>query len=369
MLQFDDSIIAKNIAVATEYFKAYYPIAYREKKFSGGTTGFIPFNIEFTIDGLSGIKIYNKLRIDTSFLPAGYTKTIDFIVTGIDHKLKDGDWETVIKTTMIPKLESTEVVVTTANFKATTYPPPIKVLTPVQNVVGGNAVGGTGEKSTGTLGTNPSSTNPDRLDSATIERIVAASGAPTELRKRILKVALSYVGQTELPGDNQGWYDARFENKMSSAKAMYGISSWSPGNSWCNYFTNLCWAEAYNGGNEYVPVGNNQSIWDTKIKNKGVLSGRCFDTLTGLTGIGNGFTTAQVIAGTYTPLPGDMAIYNSSHIEMVCAAKYDASGKITGVSTVGGNTGAIDINDGGATKYKTNVKLSEIKGFGQVVES
>jgi hypothetical protein len=67
MLIFDDSTIAKNIAVATEYFKAYYPIAYRDKKFSGGTTGFIPFNIEFTVDGLSGIKIYNKLRVDTSF--------------------------------------------------------------------------------------------------------------------------------------------------------------------------------------------------------------------------------------------------------------------------------------------------------------
>ena len=124
MLQFDDSTIAKNIAVATEYFKAYYPIAYREKKFSGGTTGFIPFNIEFTIDGLSGIKIYNKLRIDTSFLPNGYPLTLDFIVTGIEHKLKDGDWETLIKVTLIPKLEATEIVVTTANFKATIYPPP-----------------------------------------------------------------------------------------------------------------------------------------------------------------------------------------------------------------------------------------------------
>jgi hypothetical protein len=128
MLQFDDSTIAKNIAVATEYFKAYYPIAYREKKFSGGTTGFIPFNIEFTIDGLSGIKIYNKLRIDTSFLPNGYPLTLDFIVTGVEHKLKDGDWETLIKVTLIPKLESTEVVVTTANFKASIYPtPPAKV--------------------------------------------------------------------------------------------------------------------------------------------------------------------------------------------------------------------------------------------------
>jgi hypothetical protein len=127
MPKFDDSTIARNLAIAAEYFKAYYPIAYKDKKFSGGTTGFIPFNIEFTIDGLSGIKIYNKLRIDASFLPAGYTKTIDFIVTGIEHKLKDGDWETVIKTTMIPKLEATEVVVTSANFKYIAYKDPVKI--------------------------------------------------------------------------------------------------------------------------------------------------------------------------------------------------------------------------------------------------
>ena len=135
MPKFDDSTIARNLAIAAEYFKAYYTVAYKKTKFSGGTTGFIPFNIEFTIDGLSGIKIYNKLRVDTSFLPAGYTKTLDFIVTGIEHKLKDGDWETVIKTTMIPKLSATEVVVTSANFKYIAYKDPVKITPVVTPVV------------------------------------------------------------------------------------------------------------------------------------------------------------------------------------------------------------------------------------------
>ena len=127
MPKFDDSTIARNLAIAAEYFKAYYVVAYKKTKLSGGTTGFIPFNIEFTIDGLSGIKIYNKLRIDTSFLPNGYPLTLDFIVTGIEHKLKDGDWETVIKTTLIPKLEATEVVVTSANFKYISYKDPVQI--------------------------------------------------------------------------------------------------------------------------------------------------------------------------------------------------------------------------------------------------
>ena len=137
MPQFDNSTITRNLAIAAEYFKAYYAVAYKDKKFSGGTTGFIPFNIEFTIDGLSGIKIYNKLRVDTSFLPAGYTKTLDFIVTGIEHKLKDGDWETVIKTTLIPKLEATEVVVITANFVAAKFLDPVNTTSVNTTVVDG----------------------------------------------------------------------------------------------------------------------------------------------------------------------------------------------------------------------------------------
>jgi len=98
MPQFTDSLIGENVAVATEYFKTL--IASSK---SGGSIGFIPFNINFVMDGLSGMKIYNELSFDTSFLPPGYTKTLDFIVTGVDHKLKDGDWETDVKVTLIPK--------------------------------------------------------------------------------------------------------------------------------------------------------------------------------------------------------------------------------------------------------------------------
>ena len=141
MPQFDNSTISRNLAIAAEYFKAYYAVAYKETKLSGGTTGFIPFNIEFTIDGLSGIKIYNKLRIDTSFLPNGYPLTLDFIVTGIEHKLKDGDWETIIKVTLIPKLEATEVVVITANFVAAKFPDPVQIA-PVKIITGISAKDG-----------------------------------------------------------------------------------------------------------------------------------------------------------------------------------------------------------------------------------
>jgi LAS superfamily LD-carboxypeptidase LdcB len=102
MPHFVDSRINENVEVATEYFKAL--VSQKDgNKVAAGSIGFIPFNMSFTMDGISGIKIYNELSVDTSFLPPGYTKTTDFIVTGVDHKIQNGDWETSITTTLIPR--------------------------------------------------------------------------------------------------------------------------------------------------------------------------------------------------------------------------------------------------------------------------
>jgi len=99
-IKLSDDIIEGNISVGTEFFK--YVVA-KNKSTSGGTIGFIPFKISFTMDGLSGIKIYNKLNIDTRFLPKAYGDNLDLIVTGVSHKLTNNDWETDIEATVIPK--------------------------------------------------------------------------------------------------------------------------------------------------------------------------------------------------------------------------------------------------------------------------
>jgi len=115
---FVDSRINQNLEVATEYFKALvsektYDINNKLNK-SAGSIGFIPFNINFTMDGISGIQIYNQLSIDTSFLPPGYTDTLDFIVTGVDHKVQNGDWETNVKVTLIPSTNQIDNSITSS---------------------------------------------------------------------------------------------------------------------------------------------------------------------------------------------------------------------------------------------------------------
>jgi predicted chitinase len=102
-----DDIIEGNISIVTEYYK--YLLS-KNKSESGGTIGFIPFKLSFSMDGLSGIKIYNKLNVNTEFLPKAYGKNMDLIITGVNHKLANSDWETSIEATVIPKAGAQSVV-------------------------------------------------------------------------------------------------------------------------------------------------------------------------------------------------------------------------------------------------------------------
>jgi len=99
-LDISSDAIDRNISVVTEYYKF---LQSQNKEGGGGTIGFIPFKLGLTMDGLSGIKIYNKLHVNTRFLPSNYGKTLDLIVTGVSHDLSNHDWETQIEATVIPK--------------------------------------------------------------------------------------------------------------------------------------------------------------------------------------------------------------------------------------------------------------------------
>jgi putative chitinase len=125
-LKISTDAIENNLSVVTEYFK--YLISSQESK-SGGTIGFIPFKISFTMDGISGIKIYNKLHVDTRFLPKAYGDNLNLIVTGVSHKLSNDDWETDIEATVIPKTDGGSNTIITAEVikediqEATFYAP------------------------------------------------------------------------------------------------------------------------------------------------------------------------------------------------------------------------------------------------------
>ena len=66
--------------------------------------GMIPINIQVTMDGLSGIRIYDKLELDTRFLPSYYPQTLYWIIKGVSHEVKDNKWYTKLETIAVPKL-------------------------------------------------------------------------------------------------------------------------------------------------------------------------------------------------------------------------------------------------------------------------
>jgi hypothetical protein len=59
----------------------------------------IPFELEITLDGISGCTIGQIFTIDQSILPRDYyNKNLGFVITGISHALQNNDWTTTLKT-------------------------------------------------------------------------------------------------------------------------------------------------------------------------------------------------------------------------------------------------------------------------------
>jgi hypothetical protein len=94
-----NEIIDKNIAVVTEFYKyCHAEIQKENEKYGSPINGFIPFSLGLTMDGISGIKIYNEINVSTRFLPLNYPESLKFIIKGVNHKLSNQDWETTIET-------------------------------------------------------------------------------------------------------------------------------------------------------------------------------------------------------------------------------------------------------------------------------
>jgi putative chitinase len=65
--------------------------------------GFLPFDLSLTMDGLSGMKVYQKYIIDTTYLPSNYPTSLEFLVKGVTNKIENNEWITVLESIAIPK--------------------------------------------------------------------------------------------------------------------------------------------------------------------------------------------------------------------------------------------------------------------------
>jgi hypothetical protein len=70
---------------------------------------FIPFNLKLNMQGLSGMKNYERFSITESVLPYSYRSgdqggVIDFLIKGISHNISDNSWTTSIETLSVSSI-------------------------------------------------------------------------------------------------------------------------------------------------------------------------------------------------------------------------------------------------------------------------
>lgn len=99
--------------IGKEVFKAFINSSnnnnYNKNKNPSNTIGFIPADLGLTIDGLSGVKIYNALAINQRFLPKSYPTSLKFIITKVDHDISANNWKTSLGTISVPKTNPPEI--------------------------------------------------------------------------------------------------------------------------------------------------------------------------------------------------------------------------------------------------------------------
>jgi len=71
-------------------------------------TGFIPFNLSITMEGLSGMKINQKFTVDSSYLPSNYPTSVEFLIKNIQHEISNNKWYTKLESYCISKGNFTE---------------------------------------------------------------------------------------------------------------------------------------------------------------------------------------------------------------------------------------------------------------------
>jgi predicted chitinase len=99
--QYNPEVIENNINYGTNFFKylaTSASIAAGEDTFPfAGTIGFLPIELNIDLDGISGMKIYQKIETNTKFLPNNYPDNLSFVTIGLGHKLVDNKWTTQVK--------------------------------------------------------------------------------------------------------------------------------------------------------------------------------------------------------------------------------------------------------------------------------
>jgi hypothetical protein len=106
---FNDSFIDQGKGAYKNYLNSLNNERYKIKKIPSSEAGFIPLSFEIVLEGISGIKIYNKLSVNTDFLPTNYPASLNFVITKVNHQISNNNWDTSLSTISMPNTEPYEL--------------------------------------------------------------------------------------------------------------------------------------------------------------------------------------------------------------------------------------------------------------------
>lgn len=97
--------ISSYVKLQKDFFQAAIKMKARTQKVLSNQIGMLPINLNLEMDGISGIRIYDQIRVNTRFLPSYYPKFLMFIIKGISHSFDGNRWVTKIDTIAQPKVQ------------------------------------------------------------------------------------------------------------------------------------------------------------------------------------------------------------------------------------------------------------------------
>lgn len=103
---FTDKSLSERLSISYKnYITSRNNLLYSTLNDASGNIGFIPLHLNLNLEGISGVKIYNKLNVDTRFLPNNYQKSLDFLISKVNHKVSNNSWETSLSTLSTSNLD------------------------------------------------------------------------------------------------------------------------------------------------------------------------------------------------------------------------------------------------------------------------
>lgn len=98
---FGNDGIDKYKSYVTNYFKVERDREVKSNNLS--SKFFIPISLNLELDGISGIKLFQKYTINDEILPKNYKNSIEFLTKGLRHSIDQSGWTTSIEGLSIPK--------------------------------------------------------------------------------------------------------------------------------------------------------------------------------------------------------------------------------------------------------------------------